>query len=48
MSDRDKADRAELERYGIERVPADIYLWSGDRYSTVRDEMTAAKRNAKP
>ncbi|HEY8434409.1 MAG TPA: hypothetical protein VIK68_07330 [Sphingomicrobium sp.] len=48
MSDRDKADRAELERYGIERVPADIYLWGGYRYSTVRDAIAAAKRNAKP
>jgi hypothetical protein len=48
MSERDKTDQAELERYGIERVPADVYLWGGYRYSTARDALAAAKRDAKP
>lgn len=47
MSERDKADDAELQRYGIERVPADVYLWGGYRYSNARDALAAAKRNAK-
>jgi hypothetical protein len=46
MNDRDKIDAAELERYGIERVPADVYLWGGYRYSTARDALAAAKRKA--
>ena len=46
MNDRDKIDPAELERYGIERVPADVYLWGGYRYSTARDALAAAKRKA--
>jgi hypothetical protein len=36
--------QSELERYGIERVPADVYLWMGYRYSNVRDALAAAKR----
>lgn len=48
MSDHDKVEDAELAQYGIERVPADIYLWSGYRYSSARDALAAAKRNAKP
>jgi hypothetical protein len=40
-------DRAELERYGIERVPADVFLWGGYRYSNARDALAAAKREAK-
>lgn len=48
MNDRDKVDPAELERYGIERVPADVYLWGGYRYSSARDALAAAKRNARP
>lgn len=47
MSDRDKIDQAELDRYGIERVPADHFLWGGYRYSNARDAVAAAKRNAK-
>ena len=46
-SDRDEVSQAELERYGIERVPADIFLWGGYRYSHARDAIAAAKRNAK-
>lgn len=48
MNDRDQVDPVELERYGIERVPADVYLWAGYRYSNARDAVAAAKRNAKP
>ena len=48
MNEREKVDHSELERYGIERVPADIYLWGGYRYSSARDALAAAKRNAKP
>lgn len=45
--DREKVDESELERYAIERVPADAYLWGGYRYSNARDALAAAKRNAK-
>ena len=47
MSERDKIPQEELDRYGIERVPADIYLWGGYRYSNARDALAAAKRKAK-
>lgn len=47
MKGRDKAEQAELDRYGIQRVPADAFLWGGYRYSTARDALAAAKRNAK-
>jgi hypothetical protein len=43
----DKIDQAELDRYGIERVPMDVFLWGGYRYSTARDAVAAARRNAK-
>lgn len=43
----DTVSPAELERYGIERVPADVYLWGGYKYSNARDAVAAAKRNAK-
>jgi len=43
----DNVDQAELDRYGIERVPADVFLWGGYRYSNARDALAAAKRNAK-
>lgn len=44
----EKIDEAELERYGIRRVPADVFVWGGYRYSSARDALAAAKRNAKP
>ena len=47
MQERDKVDQAELDHYGIERVPADVFLWGGFRYSNARDAVAAAKRNAK-
>ena len=47
MNELDKAEQAELDRYGIQRVPADTFLWGGYRYSTARDALAAANRNAK-
>jgi len=47
MNERDKVDQAELDRFGIERVPADLYLWGGYRYSNARDAIAAAKRGTK-
>ena len=47
MNERDKVEQAELERYGIQRVPADAFLWGGYRYSNARDALAAAKRSAK-
>lgn len=44
----DKIDQSELDRYDIQRVPADIFLWGGFRYSSARDAIAAAKRKAKP
>jgi hypothetical protein len=34
----------ELDRYGIEVVPAKFYLWGGYRYTNARDALAAAKR----
>lgn len=47
MNERDQVEQAELDRYGIQRVPADTFLWGGYRYSNARDALAAAKRNAK-
>ena len=47
MNDRDKVDQAELDCHGIQRVPADVYLWGGYRYSTLRDALAAARRSIK-
>jgi hypothetical protein len=47
MNERDQVEQAELDRYGIQRVPADFFLWGGYRYSNARDALTAAKRSAK-
>ena len=38
---------AELEQYGIERVPADTFVWQGYRYTQARDALAAAKRAEK-
>jgi hypothetical protein len=43
----EKSDQAELDRYGIERVPTDVFHWGGYRYSNARDAIAAAKRSAK-
>lgn len=45
--DRGEVSQAELDQYGIERVPAEIFLWGGYRYSNPRDALAAAKRNAR-
>jgi hypothetical protein len=36
--------QSELARYGIERVPAEFFLWGGYRYSNAGDAIAAAKR----
>jgi hypothetical protein len=43
----DAVPQSELDRFGIQRVPADVFLWGGYRYSNARDAIAAAKRNAK-
>jgi len=43
----DKIPQSDLDHYGIECVPADAFLWGGYRYSSARDALAAAKRNAK-
>jgi len=43
----DAVPQSELDRYGIERVPADAFLWGGYRYSKAGDALAAAKRNSK-
>ncbi len=48
MKAQDKIRPAELAQYGVERVPADVFLWGGYRYSNARDAVAAAKRAAKP
>lgn len=48
MSRGDKAEQAELAARGITRVPADVFLWNGYRYSNARDAIAAAKRAVKP
>lgn len=47
MDDRKSREQAELDRYGIQRVPADVFLWGSYRYSNLSDALAAAKRSAK-
>ena len=47
MSPADSVDQAELDKHGITRVPADVFLWGGFRYSNARAALAAAKREAK-
>jgi hypothetical protein len=47
MQEQNKVDQAELDHYGSERIPADVVLWGGWRYSSARAAGAAAKRNAK-
>jgi hypothetical protein len=47
MSVGDTVNQAELDKYGIIRVPADLFRWGGYRYSNARDALAAAKREAK-
>ncbi len=44
MTATDQPDSKELERYGIVRVPADMFVWNGYKYSHVRDALAAARR----
>jgi hypothetical protein len=46
-NDRDQVPQSELDHYGIERVPADVFLWGGYRYSNARDAIAAARRAGK-
>ena len=46
MDQRAEVQQAELDQYGIERVPADAFLWGGYRYSNARDAVAAAQRAA--
>jgi hypothetical protein len=43
----DKVEKTELDRYGIETVQANIFLWGGYRYSRASDALAAAKRREK-
>ena len=43
----DEVDQADLDRFGIKRVPAHVFLWGGFRYSNARDALAAAKRAEK-
>jgi hypothetical protein len=36
--------QSQLERYGIERVPADVFVWGRYRYTNASDAIAAAKR----
>jgi len=47
MSRVDKVEQAELDKHGVTRVPADVFLWGGYRYSNARDALAAAKRGTK-
>lgn len=40
-------ERSELDRFGIERVQTESFLWGGYRYSNARDALAAAKRGQK-
>lgn len=40
------SEAEELKRFGVERVPADVFLWGGYRYSHARDALAAAMREA--
>ncbi|WP_308515506.1 hypothetical protein [Sphingomonas flavescens] len=37
-------DETELKRLGIQRVPTEVFLWGGYRYSNARDAIAAARR----
>jgi len=36
--------QAQLEQHGIARIPADVFVWEGYRYSNAADAIAAAKR----
>lgn len=47
QGNKDAIEQSELDLYGIETVPAHVFLWGGYRYSNARDAVAAAKRSAK-
>ena len=47
QGNKDGIEQAELDRYGIETVPAHVFLWGGYRYSNARDALAAARRSTK-
>jgi hypothetical protein len=47
MNPGETVKQAELDKHGITRIPADVFLWGGYRYSSARDALAAAKRQAK-
>jgi hypothetical protein len=40
-------EQAELDKFGVTRIPTDVFLWGGYRYSNAGDALAAAKRAAK-
>jgi hypothetical protein len=48
QGNKDAVEQSELDLYGIETVPANVFLWGSYRYSNARDAVAAAKRSAKP
>lgn len=42
----EEVEEVELDRYGIKRVPSDVFHWEGFRYSNAHDALAAAKRKA--
>jgi len=47
MNRGDEVEQVELDKHRITRVPADVFLWGGYRYSNARDALAAAKRGGK-
>lgn len=46
MTSNDNAiDETELKRLGIQRVPVEVFLWGGYRYTNARDAIAAARRS---
>jgi hypothetical protein len=41
-----EAEQLMLHEYGIVTVPANVFVWSGYRYSNAPDALAAAKRGA--
>ena len=39
--------QSQLERYGVERVPADVFVWGGYRYTNASNAIAAAERAEK-
>jgi len=40
-------DQAELDRLGIRRIPAEVFVWGDFRYSNAHDAIAAARRAEK-